>query len=279
MPKPYTYSDNEMMFHYTIDEHPNPAAFEMHTHDRCEIYLFLSGKGSFWVEGSRYKLTPGDILLLRPYESHCIEVDPHLPYERAVLHFHPSLIDKTDRDYGLLISAFYDRGAGKSNLLHASDFEDGFVMHCFERIMERENQPRLNIVSHLYPILYEIHRTRSKVPHIDPMPEEEPLSYRILQHINQHITDPLSLDDICKEFYISKSQLCRIFKKSVGSTVWHYITLKRLMMAKQQITEGESPTVVCTRCGFTDYSVFWRAYRTQFGVSPKNDAPETEKNP
>ena len=278
MIKPYTYSDNEMMFHYTVDESPNPADFEMHTHDRCELYLFLSGKGSFWVEGNRYPLTSGDILLLRPFESHSIAIDPSVPYERVALHFHPSLIDEEDKEYGLLMSAFYDRGAGKNNLLHASDFDSDFVMTCFRRMKVRENNIKLNNMTHLYPLLYEIYRTRSQKKD-EPITEDEPLSYQILQHINQHITDPLSLDDICKEFYISKSQLCRIFKKSVGSTVWNYITVKRLMIAIQQLSQGESPSVVCTRCGFSDYSVFWRAYRAQFGVSPKNDYLEAQKNP
>lgn len=265
----YGYSDQTMMFHHSIDEHPNPEDFEMHTHDRCEIYLFLGGKGVFWVEGNQYPLSPGDILILRPLETHCIAVDPAFPYERTALHFHPSLIGSTENN--ILLSAFFDRKAGKNNLYHADEFESDFAKQCFERIMKENQYTKENIISHLYPLLFEIHQTIEKRTAMAGK-ENEPLSYRILQYINRHITEQLSLEDICKEFYISKSQLCRIFKKSVGSTVWHYITLKRLMLAKQLLSKGIPPSVVSAQCGFSDYSVFWRAYRTEFGVSPRKDS-------
>lgn len=269
MPELLGYSDSKMMFHHSIDEHPNPADFEMHTHDRCEIYLFLGGKGVFWVEGNQYPLSDGDILILRPFESHCIAVDPNHPYERAALHFHPSLIDQIVNADNLLLSAFYDREAGKQNLYHPAEFSSDFAKQCLERMMRQSNYTKQNLLSNLYPLLYEIHQAMRERQHNKSEPE--PLSYQILQYINAHLSEPLSLDSICREFYISKSQLCRIFKKSVGSTVWHYITIKRLTLARQLLSEGIPASEVCSRCGFSDYSVFWRAYRTQFGSSPREN--------
>lgn len=267
------YSDSNMMYHHSLDEHPTPSEFVMHTHDRCEIYLFLSGKGVFWVEGNQYPLTPGDLLILRPFETHCIAVDEHVPYERTALHFHPSLIDAEANQNGTMLSAFFDREAGKDNLYHIFEPDAAFARQCLERMMRKTPNEKSNLLSHLYPLLFELHQiTENKQS--PKLTTPEPLSYQILQYINQHITEPLSLDEICKAFYISKSQLCRIFKRSVGTTVWHYITIKRLTLARQQLAQGISPSAACSACGFTDYSVFWRAYRTQFGVSPAKDIRE-----
>ena len=69
-------------------------------------------------------------------------------------------------------------------------------------------------------------------------------------------------------FFISKSQLCRLFKKATGSTLWQYITIKRLTKARLMLREGEKPTKVCFACGFNDYSTFYRAYIKYYGHGP-----------
>ncbi len=265
------YSDQVMMFHHSIDEHPNPGDFEMHTHDKFEIYLFLGGKGIYWVEGNQYPLSPGDMIITRPFEAHCIAVDENFPYERIAMHFNPSLLEHTIGEMHLFLAPFNDRDAGKNNLFHADEFETDFARVCLDRIVRSNKYTKENFIAHLYPLLFEINQVAEKRAERFAK-ENEPLSYQILQYINLNITTDLSLEDICKEFYISKSQLCRIFKKSVGSTVWHYITVKRLMLARQLLAKGTPPSKVSSLCGFSDYSVFWRAYRSEFGVSPKKDS-------
>ena len=96
-------------------------------------------------------------------------------------------------------------------------------------------------------------------------------SSHILRYINRHLTEDLSLEKLCERFFISKSQLNRNFKKSNGSTVWEYITAKRLLLAKEMLKESARPTEVYLKCGFNDYVTFYKAYKKYFGVSPKND--------
>ncbi len=95
---------------------------------------------------------------------------------------------------------------------------------------------------------------------------------RIVNYIEENLGNDISLEDICNEFFLSKSQLCRMFKKSMGSTVWNYFTIKRLHKAKNMIDSGELPTEVFSLCGFNDYSVFYRACKRHFGQSPAKNA-------
>jgi AraC-like DNA-binding protein len=87
--------------------------------------------------------------------------------------------------------------------------------------------------------------------------------------VNEHLYEELSLDTICKKFYISKPQLCRIFKRATGSTVWEYVTTKRLIAAQRLIRSGIPVAEAARKCGFGDYTSFYRAYRKQFGEKPK----------
>ena len=96
------------------------------------------------------------------------------------------------------------------------------------------------------------------------------LEYRIIRHINQNLDKELSIEELCEQFYISRAQLCRRFKKITGTSVGKYITAKRLIAAQNLLRQGRKPTEVFSVCGYQDYSTFYRAYMQYFGYSPKD---------
>ena len=71
--------------------------------------------------------------------------------------------------------------------------------------------------------------------------------------------------NFAEHFFISASQANRIFKKSIGSSIWEYVIIKRLMAAKDMIEKGEGARTASEKCGFSDYSSFYRAYRKKYG--------------
>ena len=79
------------------------------------------------------------------------------------------------------------------------------------------------------------------------------------------------LFSISRRFYLSKSQLNRVFSRATGSPVWEYVRIKRLLSARERLLAGESAVNVCTECGFKDYSSFFRAYKARFGQSPSSE--------
>lgn len=260
------YLDEDLHFLHSYDANPNPSDFKSHTHEKCEVYYFIAGKGKYHIEGSEYPLTSGDILIMRSTESHYIEIDPRYPYERIAVHFNEKLLRDLDSDNKLL-SVFYDREAGKDNLFTSNDFKtDDFKLYLRNMTYASRDQ-RLQILMSLLPLLNELYN--ASVNRSDNTTQPESNAYRIIRYVNDHLDEELSLDTICKEFYISKPQLCRIFKRATGSTVWEYVTVKRLMAAQRLIRSGIAVTEAARKCGFGDYTTFYRAYRKQFGETPK----------
>lgn len=97
----------------------------------------------------------------------------------------------------------------------------------------------------------------------------------IVKYINFHLHEPLTVESIARAFYLSQSQLNRVFHKKVGSSVYQYLQLKRLIEARLMLKAGRTPDDVARACGYSDYSCFYKAYRKNFGTSPYDDIKGT----
>lgn len=267
----YQYEGSAFYLFHGLEEHPNVSQFQMHTHDNVEIYLFLSGQGVFHIEGTEYPLSPGDVLVMRPAESHYIELTADVPYERVVINFKADVFAGIDPD-GLLTRAIMDRDAGKQNQYRPFTFHSGSSIEYWRTMMAETGDPYINVLSGLIGLLREIHNTFDR--EVGQETGKELLGYQIVQYINSHISEPLTLDQICDQFFISKAQLCRLFRKTTATTVWQYITVKRLVLARQLLEQGGIPTKIYAECGFNDYSTFYRAYVKHYGSAPTQILPK-----
>ena len=91
----------------------------------------------------------------------------------------------------------------------------------------------------------------------------------VLTFINQHYCEKISLSSIADDFFISKYYLSHAFNSVVGTSVNRYITLKRLINAKQMLSSGIKPTTAAIHCGFNDYAGFYRAFTAEYCITPK----------
>ena len=92
---------------------------------------------------------------------------------------------------------------------------------------------------------------------------------QVIRYITEHFSEPLTLEDIAAEFFVSKSYLNRHFKAYTNSTVYAYIMALRLTHARRMLREGIPAVEAGRECGFSDYSTFYKAFKTQTGLSPQ----------
>ena len=247
----------------TLTENPSLDDFHMHTHDFYEIYCFISGNAKYYVEGNIYNLKSGDILFIKKSEAHTLQLTSEADYERAVVNFNADAV--INEETQTILSAFDGLPLGKGNRFPFSQFKNKHWHHYIDKMLSSDNEEIKRL--YLSVLINEMFECSAEAL---TLPTVQDTSSDIIAYLNQNITAPMTLESICNKFYISKSQLNRKFKRMTGSTVWEYITAKRLILAKDLLQHGESPTTVYTKCGFNDYTTFYRAYKAKFSVSPKN---------
>lgn len=252
-----------------------PGEISLHHHDFYEVYLFLGGRVCYNVESRNYRLLPGDILLIGPTELHQPRIDKDAGvYERIVLWLDKPFLERLSTDRTSLTRCFDVSVPGHTNLLRPSPSQRAELQSLLEQLAQ-ENQSEsygaeVMCQGLLLQVMVALNRLAATLPS-DGLNAERDAGVvpQVLRYINEHYTDPLSLELLSSKFFVSKYHLSHEFNRVVGTSVYRYIVQKRLVIAKQMLAGGVAPTDVYRHCGFGDYSNFYRAFKAEYHISPK----------
>ena len=247
----------------------------LHHHDFYEVYLFLSGNVRYAIESRTYDLMPGDILLISPMELH----QPMLgrenrDYERIVLWIDPKYIQQYT-DLGFNLTGCFDTTDPRhTNLLRPDSASRQMLIYLLEQLLEesdsREYAAELQAQTYLVQVLVKLNRMAEQFSRpCERKDRSDSVVVDVLSYINQHYSEDLTLDVLANKFFVSKYHLSREFNRLVGIPVYRYVIQKRLVIAKQLLSEGIPSGDVYQRCGFGDYSNFYRAFKAEYQMSPK----------
>lgn len=257
------------IFHY-LD--PKTRHMEAHYHDFYEIFFFIEGNVDYWIDGSLYHLMPGDILLIHPTELHKpVPVSEIDSYERIVIWINKSFLSEIN---GGLLERCFDRDRPTYNkVLRLPDEKKEELFTLAHQLCKEHygTEFACNIASYslLLQILIQINRLNHFISPVSSAKLSTPtLISDILSYINDHYSERLTLDSIAKHFFINKYYLSHEFKNAVNTSLYRYIIMKRLNVAYALLIEGHPASEVCTMCGFGNYTVFFRAFKAEFGISP-----------
>ena len=250
----------------------------LHHHDFYEVYFFLAGNVQYNIESRSYLLTPGDILLISPMELHqpVFHADQR-DYERIVLWINQRYLAELCSPGQDLSACFDTTASGHTNLLRPGNVMRQLLTYQLEQLMiESESDDTysgLSALTYLVQVLISLNRLAALAAQRgESRAESDSAVYSVLTYINEHYNEDLSLDYLANRFFISKYHLSREFNRLVGTSVHRYLIQKRLAMAKQMMSGGMASSEVYQHCGFGDYSNFYRAFKAEYQITPKEFA-------
>ena len=244
--------------HHTI-ETPRMDGFHKHMHNNYEIFYFVRGDAEYIIEGSVYKLRPGDLFFIHPRKFHYLRPVSDATYERFVIHFSLDTLSEELQEFVVNSNEHY-RITGNS--LAARLFETWTET---EKLFSKED-------------LLEYYKTipQTAVLFMKYLPDEgsvKPIRRdatldAILKYIDSHPEEHLTAEILSAKFYMSSSWIVHTFKNNLGISLMQYIQKKRVLYAESLIQNGVSPTDAAKLCNYESYSTFYRQYKKILGITP-----------
>ena len=263
----YSCREEGLKIHHTLTAEPSidNFAFQSHSHNMYEIYLFLAGEGDFVVEGNVIPLERGTLIFTLCGQTHKLLLKSNkVPYERIALMFGEKYFPKGCEELLNIAS----NGGCVANL---NEQEINWFFQTIEILKNSavESSMRVLVSSFINLAIYKIMGASKASNFYDET--EDDLIKQIIRYIDRHLSEDISLDIIENEFYRDKAYLGRRFKSVMGCSIWGYIMRKRIFSAREQLYLTQSVSDAFSVSWFGDYSAFYRKYKRYVGCSPSED--------
>ena len=113
----------------------------------------------------------------------------------------------------------------------------------------------------------------------DSKSAQNDLLSEILAYMNKRLTEPLTIEDICHEFFISRSSLQALFKTHLNTSPKNYLLNIKLQKSKELIRENQyTISEIAYRLGFSSIHYFSRLFKKYFNTTPSDYARKAAEN-
>lgn len=258
--------------HGSIRVYPNVQAddYPAHWHMKYEIIMPVRESYSAVVDGQRYEVLPGEVLVVpagvvheifAPDEGlrYIILVDQDVVYAleglTGVQHFfYPCVHLRTDQEEDVLSEAreYLTRAVGERE--HGQVLDQAAI-RCWIGLFLIRVARFLAQGSHA---VTSEHRHHMNEAFLD-----------IYAYITEHCSEKLTLEDVAALSGYSKYHFSRIFKEYTGMSFYEFYLRQRMLLCRQLLNEKDMPvTEVASRAGFGSLATFNRVFKQYEGVTP-----------
>ena len=272
------YQELEMTSTYANihkDRTHKKANISLHSHSFYEVIHCRTADRVEYLIGSRqYRINSGDIIIIAPGTSHMpiFPEDMQYPYDRDIMWVNAGFMAKIID----LFPSFSIERMRSPILLHTKGSSYGYIGDYFtdginDTINQKEGYDKI-VTAHAILIISHVLRAISEGVSGGFEAEKPTMINSLIEHIEGHLDEKLNLDEVAAHFYISRGTVNKLFKQSMDTTFYKFVTQRRLILAKVLIAEGESMDSISRKCGFSDYSTFYKAFKKEYGISPREYA-------
>ena len=245
----------------------------LHTHTFYEyIYCLQVSDMEYLVGTHRYRIRPGDIIYIPPGIPH----RPIFPDGRTNAFVRDELwlrADFADR-IGRRLPVDIFSGRKTPYLFRMEAHWQAEISGLLQKgVAENEQkQFRWDNAVEGYVLLIMVAMSRALLDEqTQLLQQEEPnLFDQIVSYLEANLSRKITLDETAHHFFISKSTINRTFQKHMGTSFYRCLNQRRLLAARNMILEGIPLEEVSVKTGFSDYATFYRAFKREFSISPRD---------
>lgn len=259
----------------TVTEYPG----YYHWHQCMELLFIHEGEGSVIVNQHTYDLRRGMLFMFQPFQLHKIyaNVSEDKPYKRTIGFFDPSIVAEGLLPFPLRHSLFVKLWQGRATG-PAFDLTEEWerlesVFSSFDRMaQEGKGQSSEEITMLLLQLMGVIHTAHGEKQESSVViTEARPLRYSelIMQWIESHYTEEVSLGQLAEHMHLSKYYVSRVFHEETGSNITDYMTARRIKQACRLLQSSvQSIERIGIEVGYPNVSYFIHIFKKVVGTTP-----------
>lgn len=278
--KPEFYIDKIITIHYF--EYTENFCFKGESHDFWEFLCVDRGEVEVRADENIFSMKKNDIIFHKPMEFHavksCSNTAPNLVVcsfeckSEAMNFFNNKVLSVTDKDRLLLSKIISEARLAFSTPLHIPSVEQVILsptapFGCMQLIKLYLEELLIGFVrQETAP------RIRNSTPHTGEKLQQKTLE-RILQYLELHICDDLTVEMICNDNLIGRSYLQSVFHNEMKCGVMEYFNRMKIEVAKQMIRDKDKNfTEIADDLCFSASSYFSKKFKQITGMSPSEYA-------
>lgn len=246
---------------------------ELHHHDLYEILYIESGSVLYIIEDKQYVLNAGDMILISPTTLHKLDKTLTNSSTRVVLTFSESYARSYNTENSDLLKAF--KIANKRKMAKIT-FESGlkkaiekYINMMLDLQFSKEYGDDLIYKLRFLQLMIIINKEYLQLTDEKAMfSSNHPLSDTI-DYIDKNLDKKITIKDLADRLSLSESRMSHLFKEQADISIIKFINKKRLIRAKELIRKGVNISSIHTLVGFQDNTSFYRAFKKEYGITPK----------
>ena len=248
-----------------------------HWHDEFEFIIMTTGTANIHIENKTISLSQGNALFINSGILHSIEQSQTADCTCHSIVFHARLIGgSVDSIFWqeLITPVLSNKSFWYMQFDSSALWQEDVVkyMETAWQAIAKENDDFENDARYYISKAFRLMSSNRKVTGI-PVSKQELLCAErtkvMIQYIQKHYSEEISLENIADSAAISKSICLRCFRQHIGTTPVRYLLQYRIEKASEQLMEtSEKINVIAMNCGFSDFSYFSKCFREIKGLSP-----------
>ena len=242
---------------------------DAHIHKYYELLWFIAGDAAFIIDSEIHQLCPGEIILTPPDKLHSISFNSPSDYKRFFIQLSPRMLSQIPA--GLVKNI---TGVKRSKIIDHKTADAYKLYDHYTRLAEllkdkTKQSERDKFVASLIAKEFAVAASEAIGKAGQTYNSlENPVIEKLKEYIDTNFSRDITLAEIAKSFYLNKYYICHLFKAETGITINDYIALKRIAASRELKNGDMAIGDIYRRCGFNDYSSFYRAIKKYTGMKP-----------
>ncbi|MDE7037342.1 MAG: AraC family transcriptional regulator [Lachnospiraceae bacterium] len=270
-------------------EYMSDFSFEGETHDFWEFLCVDKGEVNVTAGSETTTLKRGDIAFHQPNEFHSVQATGKIAPNLVVISFHCEdeamaffcgktlKIDETERNIlaSIIIEArrcfdcrlddpyLQNMPRKRPDMFGAEQLICLYLEHLLIHLIRRYSNP----------LALQKEIAKAEIPKSTKSKSDAEIFSRVTDYLALRIAAAVSIEQICRDNLVGRSQLQKIFKERCGMGIIEYFTLLKINAAKEMIRTGHlNFTQISEQLGYSSIHYFSRQFKKSTGMTPSEYA-------